>query len=97
MGLSKNSSENHKKIEKLTRWDRITKKHLNSVNVQTVQVRRIFDMQFVSGDQLQHMSGRGEGQVTSGMRSGRRNILDPALVMDMRHEVVISINTILKA
>lgn len=81
-------SGKHQQIEKMTRWDRITKKHLNTVNVQTAQVRRIFDLNFVSGDQMQHMSGRGDVGAVSGRSGGRRRCLDPALVMDMRHEIV---------
>lgn len=88
MAVSTITNANHQQIDKITRWDRITKKHLHSVNVQTSQVRRIFDMQFVSGDQMQQMSGRGEGGASKGCQSGRRGFLDPALVMDMRHEIV---------
>lgn len=91
--MANSSSARKQQVEKMTRWDRITKKHLNSVNEQTAQMRRVFDMQFVSTNQMQQMSGRGEGGVMQDGRSGQRGCLDPALVMDMRHEIVRTTDT----
>lgn len=86
---SASARSSRQQMDKITRWDRITKKHLNAVQVQTAQVRRFFDMNFVSGDQMQNMSGRGEGGGwLTGRRSDRRRCLDPALVMDIRHDIV---------
>ena len=77
-------NENHwKKIvksskNKETRWDRIRKKHMNSVNVTTENVKKFFGMNFINEHQLRILNGE----------SKRRFYLNPALVMNIRHEMV---------
>lgn len=80
-------------LEKMTRWDRITRQHLHKVNVQTAQVKRLFGLSFVSERQQRNMNGDysggggGDDEVLgAGGAAARR--LDPALVMDMRHSMV---------
>lgn len=75
--------ENLKKAKKLniskeTRWDRITKKHLSSVNVTTENVKKLFGMSFINEHQLKSMQGEPI----------KRFCIDPMLVMNMRHEIV---------
>lgn len=80
-------NENHwKKIvkstkNKETRWDRIRKKHMNSVNVTTENVKKFFGMSFINEHQLRILNGE----------SKRRFYLNPALVMNIRHEMVCGI------
>ncbi|KAJ6649713.1 Coiled-coil domain-containing protein [Pseudolycoriella hygida] len=63
---------------KETRWDRIRKKHMNSVNVTTENVKKFFGMNFVNENQLRILNGE----------SKRRFYLNPALVMNIRHEMI---------
>lgn len=63
---------------KETRWDRIRKKHINSVNVTTENVKKFFGMNFINDHQLRVLNGE----------SKRRFYLNPALVMNIRHEMV---------
>lgn len=74
-----------KKIEKSsknkeTRWDRIRKRHMSSVNVTTENVKKFFGMNFINEHQLRILNGE----------SKRRFYLNPALVMNVRHEMVCS-------
>lgn len=93
-------------LEKMTRWDRITKQHLHKVNVQTAQVKRLFGMNFVNERQQRNMNGDysgaadgldcsagggpgdEDGSGDGGRSRARSKLLDPALVMDMRHSMV---------
>ncbi|XP_037037996.1 calponin homology domain-containing protein DDB_G0272472 [Bradysia coprophila] len=63
---------------KETRWDRIRKKHMNSVNITTENVRKFFGMDFINEHQLRILNGE----------SKRRFYLNPALVMNARHEMI---------
>lgn len=77
------NENNWKKIvksskNKETRWDRIRKKHMNSVNVTTENVKKFFGMNFINEHQLRILNGE----------SKRRFYLNPALVMNIRHEMV---------
>lgn len=63
---------------KETRWDRIRKKHMNSVNITTENVRKFFGMNFINEHQLRILNGE----------SKRRFYLNPALVMNTRHGMV---------
>lgn len=75
--------ENIKKVKKNnlnkeTRWDRISKRHLNSVNVTTENVKKFIGMTFVNANQLKIMN-------TDRLKKPH---IDPMLVMNMRHEIV---------
>lgn len=68
---------------KETRWDRIRKKHMNSVNVTTENVKKFFGMNFINEHQLRILNGE----------SKRRFYLNPALVMNIRHDMVCIVKT----
>lgn len=77
------NDSNFKKIiksskNKETRWDRIRKKHMNSVNVTTENVKKFFGMNFINEHQLRILNGE----------SKRRFYLNPSIVMNIRHEMV---------
>lgn len=77
------NENNCKKIVKCnrnkeTRWDRIRKKHMNSVNITTDNVKKFFEMSLISEHQLRILNGE----------SKKRFYLNPALVMNIRHEMV---------
>lgn len=61
--------------EKESRWEMIRKKHINCINVTSQIVRKFLSMDYV--DEKRLMSG------------GNRRRLDPVLVMDLRHDMVI--------
>lgn len=90
--LAKRKMDNIKKAKKIsigkeTRWDRISKKHINSVNVTTENVKKFFGMTFVNENQLKLMNGE----------ELKTSCIDPMLVMNMRHEIVYVINHIIKS
>uniref|UniRef100_A0A182R2Z7 Uncharacterized protein n=1 Tax=Anopheles funestus TaxID=62324 RepID=A0A182R2Z7_ANOFN len=67
---------------KETRWDRIRRKHLNNLTVTSKTVKKFINMDFVDENQLRLlMSGECAG-------SGTKPMLDPLLVMDIRHEMI---------
>uniref|UniRef100_A0A182W6R2 Uncharacterized protein n=1 Tax=Anopheles minimus TaxID=112268 RepID=A0A182W6R2_9DIPT len=67
---------------KETRWDRIRRKHLNNLTVTSKTVKKFINMDFVDESQLRLlMAGESAG-------SGTKPILDPVLVMDIRHEMI---------
>lgn len=88
-------------LEKMTRWDRITKQHLHKVDVQTSQVKRLFGLNFVNERQQRNMNGDygADGDAlrfgcngnsigddnAKRFQRGSNGFLDPALVMEMRH------------
>ena len=74
-------NSNKNEIIKESRWDRIRKKHINSIVVQTENVKKIFAMNFINENQLKVMAGD---------ESRQRSHLNPTLVMNMRHEIVIN-------
>lgn len=63
---------------KETRWERISKKQLSSVQVTTENVKKFFGMEFINEHQLRTLNGEPM----------RQYAINPMLVMDMRHEVV---------
>lgn len=63
---------------KETRWERISKKQLSSVQVTTENVKRFFGMEFINDHQLRALNGEPM----------RKFAINPMLVMDLRHEVV---------
>lgn len=63
---------------KETRWERISKKQLNSVQVTTENVKKFFGMEFINEHQLRSLNGEPI----------RQYAINPMLVMDLRHEVV---------
>lgn len=68
---------------KETRWERISKKQLSSVQVTTEHVKKFFGMEFINEHQLRTMNGEPM----------RQYAINPMLVMDLRHEVVsVSLN-----
>lgn len=70
---------------KESRWDRIQKKHINSVTpilqCSSATVNALFDMNFVSNNQIKKMSSSSTECIYSGT-------IDPALIMQLRHESV---------
>lgn len=79
----KNMEESAKKIKtpdesKETRWERISKKQLSSVQVTTENVKKFFGMEFINKNQLRTLNGEPNQQYA----------INPMLVMDLRHEVV---------
>ena len=62
-----------------TRWDRIRKRHTSSLDVKTETVQRFIEMDFVDKKQIKLMNGDLNVNDT----------LNPTLVMDLRHEMVI--------
>uniref|UniRef100_A0A182NU19 Sfi1 spindle body domain-containing protein n=1 Tax=Anopheles dirus TaxID=7168 RepID=A0A182NU19_9DIPT len=67
---------------KESRWDRIRRKHLNNLTVTSKTVKKFINMDFVDESQLRLLvSGDGVGSAT-------KPLLDPVLVMDIRHEMV---------
>ncbi|XP_055643006.1 calponin homology domain-containing protein DDB_G0272472 [Toxorhynchites rutilus septentrionalis] len=63
---------------KENRWDRIRRKHLNSITVTSKTVKRFFNMDFVDEAQMRILSGNG----------CQKSTLNPMLVMDIRHEMI---------
>lgn len=63
------------KQEKDTRWEMIRKKHINCINVTSETVRKFLTMDFA--DEKRFFGGKS------------RPRLDPVIVMDMRHEMVV--------
>lgn len=74
--LRRNNKKNY--LNKDTRWDRIRKKHINSVCITSESVKKIFGMNFINENQMKYLNGD---------RTKYRQ-LDPTLVMNMRHEIV---------
>uniref|UniRef100_A0A182Q8R4 Uncharacterized protein n=1 Tax=Anopheles farauti TaxID=69004 RepID=A0A182Q8R4_9DIPT len=67
---------------KESRWDRIRRKHLNNLTVTSKTVKKFINMDFVDENQLRLlMAGDSAG-------GGTKSVLDPVLVMDIRHEMV---------
>ncbi|XP_058123883.1 uncharacterized protein LOC131281716 [Anopheles ziemanni] len=67
---------------KESRWDRIRRKHLNNLTVTSKTVKKFINMDFIDESQLRMlMAGEGTG-------TGTKPILDPVLVMDIRHEMI---------
>lgn len=73
------SNNNDEKLRsKDTRWDRIRKRHTNTINVKTETVKKLFAIDFVGRKQLKTLNGDLLNDP----------VLDPVLVMDLRHEIV---------
>ncbi|XP_317210.4 uncharacterized protein LOC1277724 [Anopheles gambiae] len=71
---------------KESRWDRIRRKHLNNLTVTSKTVKKFINMDFVDENQLRlMMAGEGAGSGTPG---NGKPMLDPVLVMDIRHEMI---------
>lgn len=68
-----------KSKHKETRWNRIRKKHLNSLTVTTNTVKKFINMNFVHENDIQMMSN------PDGLR---RQLLNPVVVMKLRHEMI---------
>ncbi|XP_035911244.1 probable DNA double-strand break repair Rad50 ATPase [Anopheles stephensi] len=67
---------------KESRWDRIRRKHLNNLTVTSKTVKKFINMDFVDESQLRLlMAGESAG-------GGAKPMLDPVLVMDIRHEMI---------
>ncbi|KXJ71250.1 hypothetical protein RP20_CCG021052 [Aedes albopictus] len=64
---------------KENRWDRIRRKHLNNITVTSKTVKRFFNMDFIDENQMRILNGDGQQQ---------RTVLNPVLVMDIRHEMI---------
>lgn len=62
--------------ERESRWEIIRTKHVNSINVTSNIVRKFLAMDFVDEKRL------------SGYRKSGHRLLDPVVVMDLRHEMV---------
>ncbi|XP_052867937.1 uncharacterized protein LOC128273904 [Anopheles cruzii] len=69
---------------KESRWDRIRRKHLNKLTVTSKTVKKFINMDFIDESQLRMLMTAGEGPGGEGTKP----ILDPVLVMDIRHEMV---------
>uniref|UniRef100_A0A182PCN4 Sfi1 spindle body domain-containing protein n=1 Tax=Anopheles epiroticus TaxID=199890 RepID=A0A182PCN4_9DIPT len=69
---------------KESRWDRIRRKHLNNLTVTSKTVKKFINMDFVDESQLRLMMA-GEGRGTA---ATTKPMLDPVLVMDIRHEMI---------
>lgn len=76
--MNKNQENDGKKFNKTkeTRWERIRKKH-TKVTVTTDAVKKFFNLNYVNNNQMKIMNGECVPQT-----------LDPALVMQMRHNDV---------
>lgn len=64
-----------------TRWDRIRKRHGgsgNSANLKTETVKRFIEIDYVGKHQQNILNGAAKAQT----------VLDPVLVMDLRHQMV---------
>uniref|UniRef100_A0A182JY96 Sfi1 spindle body domain-containing protein n=1 Tax=Anopheles christyi TaxID=43041 RepID=A0A182JY96_9DIPT len=71
---------------KESRWDRIRRKHLNNLTVTSKTVKKFINMDFVDDSQLRlMMAAEGAGSGTTG---NGKPMLDPVLVMDIRHEMI---------
>lgn len=68
-----------KSKHKETRWNRIRKKHLNSLTVTTSTVKKFINMNFVHENDIRMMSN------PDGLR---RQLLNPVVVMNLRHEMI---------
>lgn len=71
---------------KESRWDRIQKKHINSISPilesSSSTVDKLFNMNFVSNNEMKRMSSSSADCIYS------TSIIDPALIMQLRHESV---------
>ncbi|XP_037904120.1 calponin homology domain-containing protein DDB_G0272472 [Hermetia illucens] len=76
--MNENTNADDKLRSKDTRWDRIRKRHLNSLSVKTETVKKFFAMDFIGRDQLKALSED----------NSKKKVLDPVLVMNLRHEMV---------
>lgn len=83
MKIMEESAKNEKIQDesKETRWERISKKHLSSVQVTTEKVKKFFEMEYINEHQLRTLNGEPL----------RQYAMNPLLVMDLRHEVVSSL------
>lgn len=68
-----------KSKHKETRWNRIRKKHLNNLTVTTNTVKKFINMNFVHENDIRMMSN------PDGLR---RQLLNPVVVMNLRHEMI---------
>ncbi|XP_063709053.1 calponin homology domain-containing protein DDB_G0272472 [Culicoides brevitarsis] len=68
-----------KSKHKETRWNRIRKKHLNNLTVTTSTVKKFINMNFVHENEIQSMTN------PDGLR---RQLLNPVVVMNLRHEMI---------
>uniref|UniRef100_A0A336MGR4 CSON000878 protein n=1 Tax=Culicoides sonorensis TaxID=179676 RepID=A0A336MGR4_CULSO len=74
-----NTMNNKKSKHKETRWNRIRKKHLNNLTVTTNTVKKFINMNFVHENDIQMMSDPDQT---------RRQLLNPIVVMNLRHEMI---------
>ncbi|XP_035779112.1 uncharacterized protein LOC118459639 [Anopheles albimanus] len=74
---------------KESRWDRIRRKHLNNLTVTSKTVKKFINMDFIDEAQLRLLMA-GDGSTAPGGTTGHRTktMLDPLLVMDIRHEMI---------
>lgn len=70
---------NKKSKHKETRWNRIRKKHLNNLTVTTSTVKKFINMNFVGENEIKTMAS---------LDGEKKNILNPIVVMNLRHEMV---------
>uniref|UniRef100_A0A182IYA5 Sfi1 spindle body domain-containing protein n=2 Tax=Anopheles atroparvus TaxID=41427 RepID=A0A182IYA5_ANOAO len=68
---------------KESRWDRIRRKHLSNLTVTSKTVKKFINMDYIDESQLRMLMA-GEGVAGAGTKP----VLDPVLVMDIRHEMI---------
>lgn len=73
--LQKDKKFKHKE----TRWNRIRKKHLNNLTVTTSTVKKFINMNFIDENEIRHMADD---------ENHRKNMLNPVVVMNVRHEMI---------
>lgn len=66
-------------ISKESRWDRIRKKHINTINFTSGTINKMMRMQFIKDKDLDRMNGKNARTL---------DLLDPVLVMNIRHSAV---------
>lgn len=71
---------NKKYRHRETRWNRIRKKHLNNLTVTTSTVKKFINMNFI---------GENDIKIMADDEVAKKNLLNPVVVMNLRHEMVI--------
>ncbi|XP_055375830.1 uncharacterized protein LOC129608371 [Condylostylus longicornis] len=75
--LSQNSNDEII-TSKETRWDRIRKRHMNSLNVKTETVKKFIEIDYIGKKNMKLLNGD----------INPNHSINPALVMDLRHEMI---------